>query len=540
MTNADFSYDPATRTLRGILLPFGELSRPNVSGTEPIMFSADTIDLPRDPSVVTINRLHNRFDPVGRATFLEKQAPGVYSEFRIADTDEGNTYLRENINPDGTPKPGALAKLSAEVADLVRDGANAVRSRLTGAALVPAGAFPSAGLFALDDTQPAAATESEKRVYEYTDADGVTWRRVVEETTETTETAAGSTSTTTITETTETTDQAGQPVTPTEGAFAMTNIVPDGATTTAPKRTLDGLFAAIARQDPDQLRQYSDAGEMFALQTLQQSGPSTVTIGADVQQPGYLGELWQRAAYQRRFVPLVSTAPLTSYQMIGWKWDLTKLPVVGDYAGNTAEVPTSAVDTIPVKIDAARLANGHRLDRRFQDFNDQAVVGSFLVQQTESYKRVSDAKVLAGLIAGATVTAPGTVPAGVAKGLAAIVDGALDVIAQENRPSFALVDPVLWRDIIMMSDKDKLAFLNAGFGLEEGDLESFKIIPAAVGAGKVIVGAKEAYTYYELSDTPIRVEGVQPGNGATDVAVFGYWAQNVNNGAALRSVTVAA
>ncbi|WP_251439153.1 hypothetical protein [Microbacterium sp. USTB-Y] len=532
MTDAQFSYDPATRTLRGILLPFGERSRPNITGNEGVMFSADSIDLPRDPSVVTLNRNHNRYDPIGRATFLEKRREGVYAEFAVAQTDQGDDYLRN---------PGTLRKLSAEVADMVTDAANVVRSRLTGAALAPAGAFPSAGLFALEEDIAAsdqAATTSEHVENEYTDENGITWRRVMDIETETTDTDAGSTTTTTITETTENTDQAGQPVT--EGAFAMTNIVPDGAAAqTAPKRTLDGLFAAIARQDPDALRNYSDAGELFALSTIQQSGPSTVTIGADVQQAGYLGELWLRAAYNRRFVPLVGNAALTNYQMIGWTWDLAKLPVVADYTGNTDEVPSNAVDTKPVKIDAARLANGMRLDRRYQDFNDQAVVASFLTQQTESYKRVSDGKVLAGLKAGATVTAPGAVPAGIPKGLAALVDGALDVIANENRPSFALMSPELWRDTILMSDKDKLAFLNAGFGLEEGDLASFHILPANVGTGKVIVGAKEAYTYYELSDTPIRVEGVVPGNGATDVAVFGYWAQNVNNAAALRVVTVA-
>ncbi len=64
MTDAQFSYDPATRTLRGILLPFGgERSRPNITGNEGVMFSADSIELPRDPSVVTLNRNHNRYDP---------------------------------------------------------------------------------------------------------------------------------------------------------------------------------------------------------------------------------------------------------------------------------------------------------------------------------------------------------------------------------------------------------------------------------------------------------------------------------------------
>lgn len=127
--HGDFSYDPEARKLRGIVLPFGELSRTSVSGADPVMFGADSIDLPRDPSVITLNREHNRHDPVGRAVFLEKRREGVYAEFAIADTDEGDDYLAR----------GNLRKLSAEVAGIVRDGAKAIKARLTGAALVTEG-----------------------------------------------------------------------------------------------------------------------------------------------------------------------------------------------------------------------------------------------------------------------------------------------------------------------------------------------------------------------------------------------------------------
>jgi len=531
--HGDFSYDPSTRTIRGILLPFGELSRPSISGAEPVMFGADNIDLPRDPDVVTLNRNHNRHDPIGRATFLEKRAAGVYSEFRVADTDEGNAYLRDNIDANGKPKAGALSKLSAEVTDFVRDGAKAIKARLTGAATVTEGAFASAALFAVEAapdpyTAPEASTSSQY-VTEYTDDNGTRWRRVEE-----------NTSTTTVTQITD--PEGEQPDGEQEQAL-MGNIVPDGApnATTTPRPTLDGMFAALARNNPDDLAPYAGAGDLFALQNLQHSGPTTVTIGADTQQVGYLGELWGKLPYQRRFVPLVTQAALTNYSMQAWRWVAGKSPEVGDYAGNVTDVPSNALDTEAVTINAARLAGGHVIDRRFQDFNDQAVIASYITHQGDDYKRKSDAKCLAAIMAAATTTAPGTVPAGIAKGLAAIVDGALGVIASENRPAFSLVSPELWRDIVLTPKDDILAFLNAGFGLEEGDVEGFKIIPATVGAGKVLTGAKEALTFYELGgEAPIRVEGVRPGQGATEIAVFGYYASNANNPEAIRSVTVAA
>lgn len=518
--HGDFSYDPATRILRGILLPFGERSRTSISGAEPIEFGDASITLPRDPSVVTLNRYHNRHDPVGRATLLEKWPQGVYSEFRIADTDEGDAYIRDNLDAFGKPKPGSLRKLSAEVTDMVRDGVRAVRARLTGAALVTDGAFASAALFAAEE---AVAEEVASNLAEVVagfrgELDNLT--TILDDLTKR------------DTEDPEDPDKKEEAL--------MGNIVPGDGITTTPRPTLDGLFAAITRNDPDSLAPYAGAGDLFALSTVQHSGPTSLTIGADTQETGYLGELWTRAPYQRRFVPLVGQATLTNYTMRGWRWVDGKRPEVGDYAGNTAEVPSNPVDTEPVDVTAARLAGGHRLDRRFRDFNDQAVIGSYLVNQTEDYKRKTDGKVLAAIGSAATTTAPGTVPAGIAKGLAAVVDGALGVIATENRPSYALIDPALWRDIVLTPKDDVLAFLNAGFGLEEGDMAGFKLMPAAVGAGKVLVGAKEALTYYELGDTPIRVDGVQPGNGAEDVAVFGYWATLTNNGAAIRSVTVAA
>lgn len=517
--HGDFSYDATTRTLRGILLPFNEASRTNITGTESISFTADAVEIPRDVSVVTLNRNHNRYDPVGRATLLEKRAEGVYAEFRIADTDEGDAYLREQ---------GSLRKLSAEVAGIVRAGARALRGRVTGAALVPEGAFASAALFAL-------ATTEEHHEDQFTDESGITWSRV-QDTTRSHDDATDTTTTTTTV--VETTDAApAEDNTEEKEDALMGNIVPDGAATVTPNTlTLDGMFSAIARNDPQALREYSGVGELFALAQVQHSGPSAVTIGADTQTPGILGELWDKLPYSRRFAPLVGHETLTNYTMTGWRW--TTPPTVGDYAGNALEVPSNAVDTEPVSVNAARIAGGHRLDRRYRDFNDQTVIASYLTHQGDDYKRKTDAKVLAAIIAAGTTTTPGAVPSGIAKGLAAIVDGALGVIGTENRPSFALVSPELWRDIILTPKDDVLAYLSASFGLEAGDAAGFSIIPATVGTGKVFVGAKEALTFYELGETPIRVEGVVPGNGAEDIAVFGYWATLANNAAAIRSVTV--
>lgn len=539
MTHGEFAVDPDARTIEGILVPFGEMSRTSVSGAPPAMFGLGDVTIPADPAVVTLNRRHDRFDPVGRAVMIENRPAGVYAKFSVARTTEGDAYLNG--------QRGTLRKLSAEIAHLVVDATHRARGVLTGAALVDEGAFAGAALFAIETAETHDDT--------YTDADGVTWRRVE---TSASVTADDGTTTTTTTTTTGTVpagenpdDAAGaddttDPADPADpekehALMGKPTIIPAGTTTPRPTAgpSLHGLFSALVRRD-ETLNAYADAGALFALDTVPNSGPDTETIGQDTAQPAYLGELWGRRSYTRRYVPLLASAPLTAYTMIGWRWIDGKTPEVADYAGNTAEVPSNPVDTEPVTVNAARLAGGNRIDRRFSDFGDTSVVESYMVHQTDSYARKTDSKALAAVIASATAGAAGPLVGNTAPGLAAVVDGALAVIDAENTPSYALVSPELWRGILLTPHDDVLAYLSAAFGVEEGAALGFTIRPANVGAGHVIVGAREALTFYELGGgAPIRVQGVQPGNGATDAAVFGYYATCTNNAKAIVNITAA-
>lgn len=560
-TDALFSVDVANRRLRGLVLPYGEMSSPSANGTEPVMFSAGTVTLPADPSVVSLSDGHPDGDHLipetrGRAVALEETEAGIVAEFEIARTPEGDALLARAADPK-QPKP----RLSAELRSLVRRGKDAVSSALRGVAIVPQGAFQSAAMFAaLDEVQEATEDAADDSAKQWAEAfaevakqfDGASAGQLAG-----LAAALGINSALTNPEAAdaaEATADASAEADNKEDTMNAANpaVVPVGLNApAAPKKdetTADGLFAALAASKsgaPEALKPFAGGDALFAIATIQHSGPSTVTIGADVQQPAYLGELWKRRPYQRRFVPLVNHQALTSHQAVGWQWDDGKEPEVGDYAGNTAEVPSNAVDTKQVIVNASRIAGGHKLDRRYLDFNDQGVIASYFQRMTESVARQTDKKAFDAIVAAATVTTAGSVPAGVAKGLAAIVDGALDVIDSENSPAFALVDKALWRDIALTSKDDVLAFLTMSLGLEEGNLEGFKILPATIGtaaeAGKVaIVGAKEALTFFELGgEAPIRVEGIDPHHGAIDPAVFAYWASITNNAKAIRKVVTA-
>lgn len=523
-----FSFDPESRTLRGNLLPLGVNSRPSVTGHVG-HFTAETLSLPRDPSVVTLNRSHSQHDPVGRATVLEVRespAPHLYAEFVLGDTDEADQWLTEQRD--------SLSKLSPEVFY----AADRLHGRLTGAALVTEGAWKDAALFEVAPDEVAPEAMAELAAYIETVRDQA--RAVIVQAN-----AVLSSLPTDTPADAEGTEPDATPVqetnSPTEETEAMPSIVPDapGASTPVVRDDARAMFAAVANRssNPEALAPFAGAGALFAIQNVQESGPSSRTIYADTAVPAAIGELWDKQAYSQRFLPLLNQASLTSMTVRGWRW--VAKPEVADYAGNLAEVPSNVIDTEPVEAKALRLAGGHKIDRAYFDFSDTSVIDSYFTLQAEDVARQLDAKALAAIQGAATVTTPGTVPTGVSKGLAAIVDGALGVMDTENRPAYAIVDKSLYRDIALMRDQDKLAFLNAGFGLEEGDFASFKIVPGNIGAGKVIVGAREALTFYTLPGTPIRVEGLDVHHGGVDVAVFAYYASIASNAAAIRSVTVA-
>lgn len=524
MTETALFANLEARTIRGLLLPFGELSAPSVSKTPPVMFAPAVVELPADPSVVTANENHSQHEPRGRAITLEETPAGIVAEFAIARTPEGDDLLARAADPDPTKRP----RLSAELKDLVHQGARVVKAKLTGAAFVPQGAFASAALFAI------APDEAE------------TIRAAVNEA------VAAALAAHTEPQTPSDSPSPDNPqgdIMNAAAAAPAAAVVPDGLNPPADPAPVDttsatGLFAALAyagrTKDKSVLAPYAGMDALFAISTVQNDGPSGRTIAADTRVPQALGELWKRRRYQRKFIPLFNQEVLTALRITAWRW--TVEPEMDDYAGNVAEIPSNAIDTEPVGKDARRLAGGHKLDRRYTDFGDTTVYASYLDKMTESYSRKSDLRILADAVAAATPkdVAALEIPAGVAAGLTGIVDGALAVIESENTPSFSIVSPELWRDIVLTGKNEVLGYLTASLGLEGGDMEGFRILPGPVGAGKVLTGAREALTVYELGGgAPIRVEGLDPHHGAIDPAMFGYVDSIVEAAAALAIVDTA-
>jgi hypothetical protein len=249
-----------------------------------------------------------------------------------------------------------------------------------------------------------------------------------------------------------------------------------------------------------------------------------------MSQPQWVGELWDGVAYQRRIVPLLGGAkPLTSYKVNGWKW--TTKPVVAAYSGDKGLVPSAAVATDPFTTTASRLAGAHDIDRAMVDFGDTGFIQSYYEAMAESYARVSDAALLAAIIAGATDEATpayegflGAVAAGVA-----MIDD--DTGAGST---FVLVNKADLIPFVLSTTTFDMPAMLASIGV---DLDRI-VTHSGVTAGHVIVGTSAAMDYYELPGSPIRVEAIDLVKGGVDAGAFGYYATVLHDAGGLVDVVI--
>lgn len=495
------------RTVSGLLVPFGEKCRSNLGE---FTVEADALTLPRHPSGAVFTDEHDRV--VGEGVLLAQENDGIHATFRIDETPEGDAAL-------AAVRSGKRRHLSVEAAHMVIQAGKAISGRLFGGSLVERPAFPSAVLLAAEgdeiqteeNAEPVETTD--ERIETFTDEDGIEHTRKV-----TTVTRIDG-NTTTITETTEITE----PEPPAEGDNEMPNATLPG-TLLAGKhtqaKTEPVTKAAFAKIVSTAMRQPEQAQTLLAaLNDVKISGAGAV--GTAAVPPDYIGEIWSGQPFARRVIPLLQQGDLTSLRTIGWRW--VQKPEVAEWAGNKANVPSNTPTTENAEWAIQRFAGGWDIAREFVDFGETEVIESFLTAAAGSYARKSDEWVLAQLLAAATDTAVTDVPTDIPAVLAGIVDGALAIIANDARPSYALVNPTDYRPLLFTQKNDTLEYLSMALGLDEGTVDGFKIVPhTGVTAGSVLVGAREASAVHELPGSPIRVNALDMVKGGVDEALFGY------------------
>lgn len=551
-----FSRIADTREIEGLLLPFGELSRPNLSKTEPVMFSAAAVALPRDPSIVTLNDEHDRFNPLGRGVAFTMTDAGVVGRFRVAETDEGDAFLASYSG--GTGK----RKLSAELGSLVRNGANAVRSRLTGAAVCTEGAFESAALFSLapgvdaefttdvpasDEYSAPDRDNSSRTVSEFTDSEGVRWRRIEEYSSKSTVEKI--------------TDSA--PVdeeTPKDSEEETMTASAAGTQTPAPLAT--PAVAAPAVQDVDMHAVFSAMASLkggaqiedseqalFALADIKTTGTGALPA-AGVIQPAWVGKLWQGKDYVRKYLPLNAHTfgPIDLGGRAGFRIDGTA-GLVQKRTGEKVELPTGSATTS--RRDSTRDSFGYAADvaQEWAYLSGGAeVLEAFWKGVANSYAMVTDQEALATMFrvasrdTGAALSrrvAPGSLPAGTPAnsayypGVVQLIQAIEAITDVDDDPAWAVVNPVLWSQLIYTPKEllPEFISLQVGVGTGEANVDGKVTVRKApqsafIGTNaanpQVIAGAKNAIEFKELGETPIQIDAVNVAKFGVDRSTVGF------------------
>ena len=256
----------------------------------------------------------------------------------------------------------------------------------------------------------------------------------------------------------------------------------------------------------------------------------TNTANPAVSAPGWSDELWSGVAYEPIFSPLLNSGPLTNWEGKGWRWVVK--PAMADYAGDKAAIPSNAISTEPSAYEAARLAVGHDIDRKFYDFPDAGFLRGYVQAVGESTKMQLDDKSEAYIVNSA-VAVSGAAASSLLKAAARVANRVTR--ARLGRATFIVVNEDDHEGLMDVTSQDVPAFLDL-FGIKP---EAF--VPSAlVPAGTVIGGVKNAATLRTLPGaSPIRVSAQHLANGGIDEAFFAYWAIEEHHPAGILKTTFA-
>lgn len=508
------------RVKRGLLLPFNEPGRTNKGK---LTAAAGTLTVPPVTELDPLTLEHDPKRPVARWLELAETPAGLECSIEYLPTTAGSDALAEY-------EAGARTGLSIEIDDLNRTGAGPVirggkvlAGLVTGGSQVVTPAFMSARLAAADVPDVPDQGDAPPDTPPEVTIDGATVPNVtaVEITPD---------------QITVTTDNPEPPTDPNpEQESPMTASAPKlQAPNLAPAPPKDNKVKASMGDLATLLGTFHLTRDGKVLAALSDVTPTDI-LGVD--QPQYIDEAWSGQPYAERYVPGFNSAVLTDFEIEGWRW---KVKPEGDtYAGNNGAIATNEIETEAVGGEAERWAMGHGFDLKYKHFPRPSFWDSYMRAGAESFARWCDLKVLAKVKAAAPYVAPGTVPSGVSKGLAYIVDGVIAVLNETNTiPDGAYLSTDLWRELMLTRAEDALAYLNAMLGWEAGTVQNFRIQPAPeLATDQALVKCRPAATVHRLGGAPIRVDALAIANGKVDEGMFGYQGVVIHNEGGLALVS---
>jgi hypothetical protein len=471
--------------LSGLALPYGV---PGNTSAGRVTVDAGAVRVPEDLRRVKLFSEHGRQTPVGYTTTADDTPQALRLAFRVAATPNGDTALLEAAE-------GVRDALSVELDNVIIRGGHITADApadLVGCVLTSIPAYADARLAAADT--PTEGTAMPAVAGQFTGSiDGQ-----LADPDPAAPPAAGA--------------AASEPP-------AVRAAAPAPMLAARPAPTLEAVAAragdAIARGDAVALN--------AALSDIRWSdGPGAVSAP-----PQVLGYLWDGVGYTRTIVPRTSyDANLSSMTVGGFVWEPP--PVVADYAGDKAAVPSNAAKGVFKAFPAKRLAGAHDVDRAYEDLAVPGFWDAYWRAMAESYAQQSDTYVLNQILANGTDGGDKPDP------WSAIVSGLVAVAAYGGDAQVALSGNLI-EGIAQTPASDVPFLLSSMFG----DLASLiRIAPPGIAPDTVAVWLRQAVTTSEAGTVPIRVQAVNLPNGGIDAALFGYIASFVTKPAAAISYTI--
>jgi hypothetical protein len=526
--SGDLRVDRARRTIFGTLFRYGEAGHTSAG-----VLAVDTpgaIELPADFGDVELTREHEPDVVRGHLAMWDDNGERVYVAMRVVDGPEGDAALDEaESRKRGGLSWDIVAELVEPPADDVRglDGI-VVRGQLRRIGQVRDPAFNSARIDRVVASSQAATAETNRREHTIMTAEQrarlaeliALQNLTAEQRAELDELTALAVA------------EAAQPdEPPADEPPADQPATPPAdqpATAVAAARRQPAVPAGVPRrQGRGAARQGSAWAEFCETVTasLRPGGGGlqaitaafsdvTNTANPGTEAPAWSGELWSGLQYEPEWTPLLASGDLTSWEGSGWRW--TTKPAMQDYAGDKAAVPSNVLATEPGGYEAARMAVGHDIDRKFYDFpGGAAFLQSYGEAAREDWAVKLDAKVRAYILANAV--AYGAATTTMLKAAALALFGVKS--NTKARGTFVAVNDSDFLDLLDINADAIPAFLEM-FNVKPGEF----IYDPNVPAGTVVAGVKQAATVRTLPGSPIRVDAQHLANGGVDSAFFGYWA----------------
>jgi hypothetical protein len=498
------------RRLAGVAIPYGEMGSTSAGR---LAIQQGAIRLPADLRRVKLFREHGRTTPIGYALEADSTPDALTMSFHVGATPDGDLALLEAAE-------GIRDGLSVELHDVkIRDGV-VVSADLVGVAQVAVPAFAGAVLTASQTPPETPAPDTDDDDDDDTDDEDTTYDAAPDDAADTPDPvpAASPDNPDPQPEGESDSRESENTVTPTVDASRPLPAA-ERTTTPAGPRTLLEFAATLAPV-------MTAAGEASTVNAaLADIIPAnTGDPGGAFLRPMWLGELWTPRRDDRHFVNVFSGPALTGMTWEGWKWDVT--PVVGPYAGNKTDIPTSPASIVPATGAATRIAGGWDVDRIYEDFNS-GFIAALLEAATHDYGQKSEAALAATLLAEATdAGTAASVPEAIATiaSTLASVGASLSTLGMSADVFAAFLGLPLAEVPWWLTNQSVVTISGEGSSSVAGVVVD--VVPS-LPSGTMLGADRNAVDFRETG--PFRVQAINIPKGGIDVAIFGYQGQIIHD-----------